>query len=214
VYAENSKQQAIYVVLLPLHSMLHRNHAACHPSAKGLAARGFTLVELLVTVTLAVGIAAMAVPNMQQFSAKTVVRAEADAVASALRNARAEAIRSRVQVSVCPTNAQVTRSDTYTFQVCRTADGIWDFGWQAVRTQNVADGSTRPIEPNLLSFRAQADPKVDILSTGFDSHVVIFSPSGNLVSAPGTLTVTSTQVRTIVSTVTVSASGLIEATLP
>jgi type IV fimbrial biogenesis protein FimT len=67
--------------------------------------RGFTLVELAVTVAIAAILAALAVPAMQNFLAAQAVEAQAQELSTSLRLARSEAIKRGVEVSICAASA-------------------------------------------------------------------------------------------------------------
>jgi len=67
--------------------------------------RGFTLVELAVTVAIAAILAAMAVPAMQNFLAARAVEAQAQELSTSLRLARSEALKRGVEVSICAASA-------------------------------------------------------------------------------------------------------------
>ena len=66
--------------------------------------KGFTLVELVVTVTIVGVIAALAVPSMRQLYLTQQVRGAAADLQSALYYARSEAIKRAVDVRVVPTS--------------------------------------------------------------------------------------------------------------
>ena len=63
--------------------------------------RGFTLVELLVTLAVTVVLMALAAPTFRTLLLKRTVQAAADALVSDLRLARSEAIKRSATVSVC-----------------------------------------------------------------------------------------------------------------
>jgi type IV fimbrial biogenesis protein FimT len=66
-------------------------------------AKGFTLVELVVTVTIVGILAALAVPSMRQLYLAQQVRGAAADLQSALYYARSEAIKRAVDVRIIPT---------------------------------------------------------------------------------------------------------------
>ena len=66
--------------------------------------KGFTLVELVVTVTIVGVVAALAVPSMRQLYLTQQVRGAAADLQSTLYYARSEAIKRAVDVRVIPTS--------------------------------------------------------------------------------------------------------------
>jgi type IV fimbrial biogenesis protein FimT len=84
-----------------------------------LGARGFSLLELMVVLALALGLAALAVPSYQGLLQRWALSTEAQALVEDLRHARAQALARGQPVSVCP---------SVDGQVCAThAD--WGQGW-------------------------------------------------------------------------------------
>lgn len=81
--------------------------------------RGFTLVELLVTLVVAAAIMGIAIPSLSQFVAQTRVSAATSDLRMALHAARIAAVTRGVTVTVCK-SAQGTGCDT---------EGGWDQGW-------------------------------------------------------------------------------------
>lgn len=81
--------------------------------------RGVTLIELIVTLTIAVILLSVAVPNMMSFlNSNRLVTANNDLIAD-LALARVEAIKQAGQVAVCTSGGGVT---------CVPA-GAWESGW-------------------------------------------------------------------------------------
>ena len=81
--------------------------------------RGFTLIELMVTMAVAAIILAFAVPNYQTFVLNSRMSAQSNDFLSALQLARSEAVKQGTRVSVC-TSANST--------TC-TLVGNWEQGW-------------------------------------------------------------------------------------
>ena len=68
-----------------------------NPRAK-LASRGFTLIEMVVTMGIFAALVALAVPTMRTWIANTKVRAASDAMQNGLRLAQSESLRLSRQV--------------------------------------------------------------------------------------------------------------------
>jgi len=82
----------------------------------GRFASGFTLIELMVTLSIVAIIGLVAVPSYQSSIANNRVSAEVDRVAMDFSFARSEAVKRGVNVAVCPAAGCVTSSN-------------WDQGW-------------------------------------------------------------------------------------
>ncbi|RZI82924.1 MAG: prepilin-type N-terminal cleavage/methylation domain-containing protein [Rubrivivax sp.] len=86
--------------------------------------KGFTLVELMVTVAILVILLAIGVPSMQKFLAKRVALANADTLASGMKFARSEALKRGQPVSMC-----ITTSADNVAPTCANSTVDWASGW-------------------------------------------------------------------------------------
>lgn len=86
--------------------------------------RGFTLLELMVTVTILVILLAIGAPQLQAFLSKRAVSTQADIFASALRKARSEAIKRGQRVTICPSEAPEASPPS-----CAASSTDWSTGW-------------------------------------------------------------------------------------
>jgi type IV fimbrial biogenesis protein FimT len=87
--------------------------------------RGFTLVELLVTLTLLAILLGIGVPSMRDFLLRRAVVSHVDAFGSALRMARSEAVKRGAPVTIC-----MSPDPTAETPACATdAANGWSTGW-------------------------------------------------------------------------------------
>jgi len=85
------------------------------PSAGGLAARGFTMIELMVTLTVLAILLALAMPAFRDLILNNRLSTASSELQTALAQARSEAVTRRKFITVCP-----SANDT------GTACGSWD----------------------------------------------------------------------------------------
>lgn len=90
-------------------------------------ARGFTIVELMVTVALAAILLSVAVPSFRNMMVSNRLTTQANEVVASMNLARSEAVNRNANVSFC-------RATSDTATACVTAQGIWQF-W-IVRSAN------------------------------------------------------------------------------
>ena len=81
--------------------------------------RGFTLLELMVTLAVAAVLAALAAPSFQSAIATSRLKAQANDIVGAIAMARSEAIRRGTRVTICKSGNQTS---------CATT-GNWEQGW-------------------------------------------------------------------------------------
>jgi len=82
-------------------------------------ARGFTLIELMVTIAIAAVLAGLAAPSFRQLIVNNRLKAHTSALHTSLLQARSEAIKRNSRVVLCKSSDGAT---------CATA-GDWQQGW-------------------------------------------------------------------------------------
>ncbi|MFN3957350.1 MAG: GspH/FimT family pseudopilin [Tepidimonas ignava] len=94
--------------------------ASQHPNRQPGWMGGFTLIELMVTLTVLAILLAIGVPSLQSFVTSSRLRAATQDLFESLQTARMEAIRRNLRVTVCKANAN--------FSNCNNT-GQWQQGW-------------------------------------------------------------------------------------
>lgn len=163
--------------------------------------KGFTLVELLITISVAAILAALAAPSFKGFVAKQGVSSASNEIFSALNLARMEAVKRNRHVLVCPSNSAGTG--------CLTGN-IWTQGWLVcvdADSNNTCDTITNTSDPNYPNpFNKHSPLSGDVTVTG-TVNPVIFRPDGSSVAI--SLTVASSTTGVSSKTVAVATSGYV-----
>ena len=125
---------------------------------------GFTLIELMVTITLVAIVMGIGVPSYQDFVVKNRIQTQASEIRSSLAMARVEAIRRGLRVRVCPGQ-----------NGCVGAN--WHDGWNSFVDRN----SDNTIDPNETQLEVHI--RLDGGSTLTGANNVIFKSDGTAVRA-------------------------------
>jgi type IV fimbrial biogenesis protein FimT len=129
--------------------LLLANHSVAH--------RGFTLVELVVTLSVGVILVAIAVPGLTNFRAGRATNSLAHELAESFRLARSEAMKRGVVTTVCPAS---------TSGACDSGTS-WQNGWRVA-----ASGASWTV----VRYQNGGTKGVKAVSTAATS--VTFSPNG------------------------------------
>lgn len=145
--------------------------------------RGFTLVELMVTLAVAAILATIAAPMLTGFLARSQMNAVANDFTGALQLARLEAVSRNTCVAVC------RRAPTGAAQ-CAGDDGAWNAGW-IVYDKPSCEGSAEVTDPPAgTSLRArEAVPASISVNTdnGKAPEVIVFTPRGVILTGNHTM---------------------------
>lgn len=106
--------------------MPSRSDAAIRPTVRPVRLRGFTLMELMVTVAVLAILASLAAPSFTAVINNNRLATQANDLVASLQLARMEAVRRNESVAVCRSADGAT---------CAGTAGAWT-GWLTVLTRN------------------------------------------------------------------------------
>jgi len=159
--------------------------------------RGFTLVELLVTMAIAAILMVVAVPAMQSFLADQSAAASADELAESLRLARTEATKRGMGVIICASQNTANASPT-----CSTkGDDGWLTGW-----------IIQDVDGNLIRVQNPMRGIGSVDSAGKDRLQFVANGMNGSGATSFELTPTGDSVTTRIRTVEVNAQGRVKVT--
>lgn len=128
-------------------------------------ARGLTLIELMVTLGIAAILLTIAIPTFERTTRNAVVASHANDFAASLSRARAEAIKARRNVRMCPTSNNANcNSSTH-----------WSAGWMMYVD---TDGNGSPSASEILQIGESMDNRVNLTVPAAFSQWLQFRPTG------------------------------------
>jgi type IV fimbrial biogenesis protein FimT len=149
--------------------------------------RGFTLIELMVTIAILAIIASLAAPALGTFVSRSVMRGISADFTLAMQRARSEAINRNMCVSMCmSSNASLSPPK------CTTSGDEWGVGWivflnpscdASITTANPKTG-TSPLETVVL-VRETSGSRYSLQNGNSGTRSVTFSARGNTRSSTG-----------------------------
>jgi len=128
-------------------------HTQCSP---GITAAGFTLVELLVALSVLGATASFAIPSWQRLQERSRVEAARDQLMNDLQTARVRAVQRGEPL-------QLTRVSDCTWGTSANSD--WSCGWQLVIKASQTVLQISPLQTPLQVTFAKTDP-LDISQRG------------------------------------------------
>ncbi|MGB7194906.1 MAG: GspH/FimT family pseudopilin [Collimonas pratensis] len=138
--------------------------------------RGFTLIELIVTLTVAGILAAVAIPWMSDFIIRTRVSGNVNEFIAATMLARSEAIQRNGAVTICRSTGAETGSNA-----CDTSASDWSSGWLVF----VGTTATGPTAATILA-RQGAFPTGTAITPAAVATSITYNANGAPLSAPPT----------------------------
>ena len=151
--------------------------------------RGFTLIELMVTIAIMAIMAAFALPSMRNLVANTRIVNRSEQIANAIRLARVEAVRTNLPILICGVKIRKDGRSTGTCDNREISNGLLTFAdknYDSFYSPN-DDMSIRTTTLNKTDTNSASRVKVDMkacpittlkCNVPFDSNTIIFMPNG------------------------------------
>lgn len=132
-------------------------------------ARGFTLVELVITIAIAAIFASLAAPGFRQLIASQRIRTASFDLVSALGYARSEAVKRNTPVAL---------------RAGASADGAWTAGWRVVDPSDTTVILRSWTAGSNLALTEKAGNQTSV-AFGLDGRMIVGSTAPKLQIEPG-----------------------------
>lgn len=133
--------------------------------------RGFTLIELMVTIAVIAVMVAITVPNLNNFMRSNRMTSQINSFVSALQLARSEAVKRGAHVVLCASSNQTTCNSTQ-----------WEQGWivfvDGSNTFSISSPSGRPSGTDQVLRVGSVLGGNDTLRDSTNTGAMIYLPSG------------------------------------
>ncbi len=181
----------------------------CESGGGTSVSRGFTLIDLLVTLTIFALLVSLAAPSYQNLRQRSQVRSALSALADAVALARAEAVTRGVPVDICP----LVSADAAVPQCANT--NAWEAGFMVCPREESAgigrctDAASTVGISNLPVQVFEAQPtSVSVRASGFTGETVVTFQSDGSLFAAGNFTICSDGSTTSAQALMVNVAGL------
>ncbi|WP_304303331.1 GspH/FimT family pseudopilin [Chromatium okenii] len=154
--------------------------------------RGTTLMELMITLSIAAILMSIAVPSFQTFTRTNRIAAATNALSSALQFARSEAVTRGKMVSVCPSTNTETATPTCTAGASLTS------GWLVFvddGTRLTVDGTDVRLRVGMPSVAALTIEPAATLASG-----ISYGARGDVFKDPAETTATNRYINLTIDT--------------
>lgn len=148
-------------------------------------ARGFTLVELMVTLAVAAILMALGAPQLRMFLQKQQVQADINNLTTAIKLARSEAMKRSGAISICPMPAAATAPGCE----AKTDEKSWQHGWMVFIDYPNSAGALGTFDQGDTPLLTEQTPRSKSIETSSTVGSISFMPLGISTGTSTTFTV-------------------------
>ena len=141
---------------------------------KTLSANGFTFIELMIVMTMAALMAAIALPNLGQFIANNRLKSQMYSMLESINIARTEAVKRKVKTAMCR-----SADPTATTPACGGTTNTWTTGWIVYAQGDALDAYLSGTD-TIIGIGNAADDTVNVISNSDGDEFLIYKPDGSL----------------------------------
>ncbi|PFH08818.1 type IV fimbrial biogenesis protein FimT [Collimonas sp. PA-H2] len=141
-----------------------------------IVSRGFTLIELMVTIVVVAILAAVGLPSMGNFIAQNRLSGNVNEFIGATMLTRSEAIQRSGAVTIC----RSANAETATTPACDTTATDWNSGWLVY----VGTAATTPAASNILARQGPFTSGTNIAATSAATTPTLTSITYNASGTP------------------------------
>jgi type IV fimbrial biogenesis protein FimT len=150
----------------------------CHFYACALKQAGFTLTELMITLTIFVVLVSFAAPDFVDAIRRSQARSLGDDLISSISYTRQQAISTNQCVTIC-----MVDNPSAANPICRTSGNDWERGW-IVFANPACDNDPAGTDAEILQIHngvAAGGPTITPSTSGANSRQIRFNPLGSIV---------------------------------
>jgi type IV fimbrial biogenesis protein FimT len=140
-------------------------------------AYGFTLIEMMVTVSVLAILVSLAAPSFREILVRNRAGAISNEFASSISKARVEAVNRNVCVSIC--RSTLVPSTTTSQPRCDSGTN-WTSGWIAFVNTACDDTIDEPAVTDLVLASGPLSTDFSLISNGVNQTKLMFAPVGQL----------------------------------
>lgn len=151
------------------------------PPARHASAGGFSLIELMVTLTIVAVLLAAAAPAMSAYIQNHQLRSVSLNLAADIHYARSEAVKRKVQVVLCRSGNSAATSPS-----CGGASNQWTTGWLVFASGDTNNTYQAGVDTLLRIGPPIGGDRLNVITNAISNNNLEYNPDGTTNESGGT----------------------------